>query len=188
MRDVWARTLLGMLLLLAPSAGAAERATPGPVMDKMGRVAGVQVAGVLLPLPGGLRVRGPGGAPLPLARARGRVVLLYFWDAGCAPCRHDLPDLAGLAAALGPGVRIMPVAVGMSRAEAARILKEITTGPLAPFTDPKGRLAAQLQVTRVPTAYIIDPAGRLVGRRLGRTDWDSPRMERFLAVARTPEQ
>jgi thiol-disulfide isomerase/thioredoxin len=47
-----------------------------------------------------------------LADFRGRPVVLHFWASWCAPCRHELPDMAAFAKTLaGTGVVVLPLQV-----------------------------------------------------------------------------
>lgn len=58
------------------------------------------------------------GSPKRLSEWRGKVVVLHFWGSWCAPCRHELPDLAAQAKVFARvGVRLIPLQVRESFAE-----------------------------------------------------------------------
>ena len=58
-----------------------------------------------------------------LANFRGRAVVLHFWGSWCAPCRHELPDMAGFAKAMaGHEIAFLPLQVRESLADSQRWL------------------------------------------------------------------
>lgn len=58
-----------------------------------------------------------------LADFRGRAVVLHFWGSWCAPCRHELPDMARFAKAMaGHEIAFLPLQVRESLADSQRWL------------------------------------------------------------------
>lgn len=58
-----------------------------------------------------------------LAQFRGRAVVLHFWGSWCAPCRHELPDMARFAKAMaGHEIAFLPLQVRESYADSQRWL------------------------------------------------------------------
>lgn len=63
------------------------------------------------------------GRAMRLSQLRGKPVVLHFWGSWCAPCRHELPDMAAFARSLrARGVVFVPLQVRESFADARRWL------------------------------------------------------------------
>jgi thiol-disulfide isomerase/thioredoxin len=109
-----------------------------------------------------------------LSDLRGRPVLINIWATWCSPCRHEMPSMnalykdyraKGLAlVAIATDAEGKPVVVPFM--QAYRL-----TFPI--LLDPQNMLGAQLQVPGLPTSYVLDKRGRIVGSQLGAFDWNS---------------
>ncbi len=106
----------------------------------------------------------------------GEVVLLNFWATWCAPCIEEMPWLDQLQADLGPeGLEV--VAVSLDRAGLRKVepfFTDLRLDDLTIYLDPKGRLGRALEVRGLPTSYLIDRQGRVVGGLQGAFDWAGP--------------
>jgi len=104
---------------------------------------------------------------------KGGWVVLNFWATWCAPCRHEMPSLARLQAAL-PEVTVLPVATGRNSVVGiAKFFDEAGVTGLPVLRDPKSELARQMGVLGLPVTIIVDPEGREVARLIGDAAWDS---------------
>ena len=113
---------------------------------------------------------------------RGRVVLVNLWATWCPPCVHEMPSLDRLQGALG-GEGLAVLAVSVDRKGLAIVkpfLRDLAVRHLEPYVDPNGTLAAAFGMTAVPTSYLIDARGRLVGAMEGSAPWDSPEAKALL--------
>jgi thiol-disulfide isomerase/thioredoxin len=125
------------------------------------------------------------GRPLSLTRYRGRVVVLNLWAPWCEPCIAEMDALERLAQMTDPQ-RIAVVAVSVDDTPAGSAERVASSHHLAHIdvaVDTTHRLAAlrerrrvpgALPVFAVPTTYILDPGGRIVGYLTGVADWTSP--------------
>ncbi|MEX1306383.1 MAG: TlpA disulfide reductase family protein [Rhodovibrionaceae bacterium] len=114
--------------------------------------------------------------PVSLADFRGRVVLLNFWATWCPPCVFEMPSLDALQEALGPeGLSVVAVSLDRQGLEiVAPFLRDLAVRQLEAYIDPRGRLAAEFEVSAMPTSFVIDARGRIVGALRGAAAWDSP--------------
>lgn len=114
------------------------------------------------------------GREATLAASNGKVRLVNFWATWCAPCREEMPALAALAADLGgDSFEVIPIATGRNTPEGiARFMEEADVTALGTGLDPKGALAAAMQVRGLPVTVILDRDGREVARMLGGADWN----------------
>jgi thiol-disulfide isomerase/thioredoxin len=106
---------------------------------------------------------------------RGKVVVLNLWATWCAPCRHEMPSLDRLQAALGgDGLAVVPLS--LDRGEVSQIeafYAEVGLPTLAIYHDPKAAAGRAFGAYGLPTTIVIDREGREIGRLLGPAEWDS---------------
>jgi len=131
-----------------------------------------------------------------LADFKGKVVLLNLWATWCGPCRHEMPALDRLQAALG-GDDFAVVPLSIDRGGVDKIKKfyaDIGIENLPIYLDVSGQAARQFDTFGVPTTLILDRGGQEVGRIVGPAEWDAPEVVEFLkpviarqtdAIART---
>ena len=113
------------------------------------------------------------GADLALSDWQGKWVVLNFWATWCAPCRHEMPSLDRLQAAM-PQIAVLPVATGRNSVEAiAKFYGEAGVTSLPVLRDPKSELARSMGVLGLPVTVILNPEGREVARLIGDAEWDS---------------
>lgn len=113
------------------------------------------------------------GKPRALSTWRGKVLVLNFWATWCAPCREEIPDLIALRTRYFPhNVEVVGIAID-GATPVARFVDELRM----PYPVLIGEGAAQ-ELSRVlgnptgalPYTVVIDPAGRIRLRHLGRLD------------------
>ncbi len=103
----------------------------------------------------------------------GEVVLVNFWATWCAPCVHEMPSLDQLQADLAEeGLQVVAISVdrgGLNQVEPFFI--DLQLDHLAVYLDPKGAIARDLDVRGLPSSYLIDRNGQVVGAMQGAYDW-----------------
>jgi cytochrome c biogenesis protein CcmG, thiol:disulfide interchange protein DsbE len=110
------------------------------------------------------------GKPLSLATARGKVVLLNFWATWCGPCRAEIPDLVDLQKRYADKLEIIALATDEEDADAVRhfILQSGINYRVAMVSDEVRRDYGG--IAALPTAFVIDPQGRIVQKHVGLND------------------
>jgi thiol-disulfide isomerase/thioredoxin len=110
-----------------------------------------------------------------LAASNGKVRLVNFWATWCAPCRKEKPTLDALERELGgPDFGVIAIATGRNSPEAIDAFNaEAGIVALRTYLDPKGELAAAMNVPGLPVTVVLNRAGEEVGRLLGGADWTS---------------
>ncbi len=117
-----------------------------------------------------------------LADFRGKWVVLNFWATWCAPCRHEMPSLDRLQAAM-PDIAVVPVATGRNAvAGIERFFAEEGIVNLPILRDPTSGLARGMGVMGLPVTVILNPEGQEVARLIGDAEWDSDSAKAILAA------
>ncbi|MCW3767317.1 MULTISPECIES: TlpA disulfide reductase family protein [Paenarthrobacter] len=103
----------------------------------------------------------------------GKVVVLNFWYAACAPCRVEAPDLAALSAEFkDQGVLFYGVNVRDDAATAAAFERTFNIA-YPSFDDSDGSvllaMTEYVPPRAVPTTLVLDKQGRVSARILGAT-------------------
>jgi thiol-disulfide isomerase/thioredoxin len=121
-------------------------------------------------------------APRSLAEYRGKWVVLNFWATWCAPCRHEMPSLDRLQAAM-PEIAVVPVATGRNAvAGIQRFFEEEAIVNLPILRDPTSELARGMSVMGLPVTVILNPEGQEVARLIGDAEWDSASAKAIMAA------
>jgi len=126
------------------------------------------------------------GAPKQLADFRGRLVLVNLWATWCGPCVEEMPALDRLQAKMGSKLTIL--ALSEDRGGAAVVdpfLQKIGIKHLGVYLDPKSAALNAFGVQGLPTSFLIDGEGMILGKLEGGAKWDEAPMlatlERYIA-------
>ena len=179
--------LLAALAAVLASPAALAGQTPLPLT---GSVADFSRIDPPLPAPGDA-FRDSAGRSLHLADFRGKVVLLNIWATWCGPCQSEMGSLDRLQATLGGAdFTVLPLSIDHGGGPAVALFyaeRELTH--LGVYLDSRSAIADRMGVDGVPTTFVIDRNGRLVGKLEGATDWDTPEALALLRgyIAKQPQ-
>jgi thiol-disulfide isomerase/thioredoxin len=127
------------------------------------------------------------GETLRLRDFRGHVVLVNLWATWCAPCVQEMPSLDRLQAKLGDDLTIL--AISEDRRGAAAVdpfMTRVGLKSLATYLDPDTKATHAFGVDALPTSFLIDRDGRILGYLEGGAQWDSAAMVALLRRYATP--
>lgn len=115
---------------------------------------------------------------------RGKVVLLNFWASWCAPCVIEFPKFQTLADTHKDNLVILALSSDTEVVSIERFLKKINHKEQDNFliVHDVNKMISQdmFQTIRLPETIIIDPAGNMVRKVAGDTDWTGEAMNAYL--------
>jgi thiol-disulfide isomerase/thioredoxin len=155
------------------SAAPPEATTPETALGKRLSSLGFQTPTAELPAVD-FSLKDLSGQEQNLGSYAGKVVFLNFWATWCGPCRAEIPSMEELYLKLGDeGFVIIAVNSQEAGEQVADFVENIGMSfPVLLDTD--GRVGAAYSIRAIPTTYIIDPQGYILGRMVGTRDWSTP--------------
>jgi thiol-disulfide isomerase/thioredoxin len=168
-------TLLAKIAALLLAVAGGMTAAVADEVPLSGAVANFSRIDPPLPAPDDA-FRDSAGNVLHLGDFRGKVVLLNLWATWCAPCRAEMPSLDRLQALLGgEGLQILPMSLDRGGGPTVAVFYgQHAITHLGVYLGGQGGLSASLKVSGLPTSFLIDRQGKIVGSLEGATQWDSP--------------
>jgi peroxiredoxin len=113
------------------------------------------------------------GRSVKLSDFRDKVVFLNFWATWCGPCRLEVSDIDDLHEALkDEDFAVMAINIQEKEKTIEKYMKSADID-FPVYLDRDGRIASTYAVTGIPTTYIIDPDGVVIGKALGPREWAS---------------
>jgi peroxiredoxin len=121
----------------------------------------------------GFALKSVKGENVTLSSLRGKVVLLNFWALWCPPCKAELPSMDKLQRMFG--VRgLVVLAVTSDRPESVMSYLENSHYEFTVLLDADSKVYDTYRIFVLPTSFLIDRQGRVVGRFMGERDWMGP--------------
>jgi len=116
------------------------------------------------------------GGNAALSSYRGKVVILNFWATWCPPCRTEMPSMETLYQRFNAqGLEILAVDIGESASSVQQFIRRAGyTFPV--ILDRDNRVSTVYQIEVIPTTYIINREGIIIGKVIGSIMWDNPRV------------
>ncbi len=113
------------------------------------------------------------GNQVALKNFKGRVVFLNFWATWCPPCRREMPAMERLYKKLKDRGLVI-LAVDMQESE--KLVKAFMSDFSLSFPallDLDGDISFLYGIRGLPSTYIIDREGMIIGKAVGPRDWAS---------------
>jgi len=117
------------------------------------------------------------GENIKLSSFRGKMVFLNFWATWCGPCRVEMPSMQRIYDKLKKkGFVILAVNLREDR----KLVKDFMDQYGLDFPvllDKTGRVGAIYGARSIPTTYLINRDGSIIGRAIGAREWDAPEVQ-----------
>lgn len=113
------------------------------------------------------------GRQVALSDFKDKIVFLNFWTTWCPECRIEMPSIEKLHQKL-KGKDFAIIAVNLQES-VLRVKTFLNKYPLsfAILLDTKGKIAQQFGIRAIPTTYILDKNGGIIGKAFGSRHWNS---------------
>jgi len=113
------------------------------------------------------------GKNISISDFKGKIIFLNFWTTWCPTCRIEMPSMEKLHQKLkNKDFAMVTVNLQESATQVKAFFKEFKLTFTA-LLDSNGEVGASFAIRAIPTTYILDKTGRIIGRVNGPREWDS---------------
>lgn len=113
------------------------------------------------------------GKNISLSDFKGKIVFLNFWTTWCPTCRIEVPSMEKLHQKFkNKDFAMVTVNLRESASKVKAFFKKFKLTFTA-LLDSTGLVAASFGIRSIPTTYILDKTGRIIGKVNGPREWDS---------------
>jgi thiol-disulfide isomerase/thioredoxin len=117
------------------------------------------------------------GHTIELSDLRGKPVIVNLWATWCEPCLREMPSLERLQSRLGERIAVLAVSEDRGGNKAVEpFIAKIELKSVKIYIDPKSEVGHAFAVRGLPTSFLIDRDGKVLGRVEGAAEWDSPKI------------
>jgi peroxiredoxin len=114
------------------------------------------------------------GKKVEIKQFKGKIILINFWATWCAPCKEEMPSMEILHRQFEEkNFVLLTVSVDYGGVKSVQefINKHQYTFPV--LLDPKGEIFDLFKVKGIPTTFLVDKKGKMIGKAIGPRDWKS---------------
>ena len=116
-----------------------------------------------------------------LADLRGRPVLINIWATWCYPCREEMPSMNALYKDYSvKGLAMLAIATDTGGKPVVAPFLQAYGLTFPVLLDPQNMVGTQLQVSGLPTSYLLDKRGRVTDVVIGARDWNSRQIRHLI--------
>ena len=120
------------------------------------------------------------GKKVSLKDYKGKYLLINFWATWCAPCKIEMPSIEGLYQRFKFGkFDVLAISNDMFGEKVVRPYINAHGFTFTVLLDPILKVSKQFGVVSLPTTFLIDPNGKIIGVLGGAEDWSSPKSITF---------
>lgn len=121
------------------------------------------------------------GKPFDLAQYKDKLLIMNVWATWCAPCLKEIPELIKLQKQFkDKNIQIVGVSVDEDPEKLPDFLKKYKMSDFYTVVDPKHECDKVMPLNIVPTNYVIDGSGNLIGYLPGYLPWEDKDVVPFL--------
>jgi thiol-disulfide isomerase/thioredoxin len=117
------------------------------------------------------------GNTVSLSEFTGKIVLVNLWATWCEPCLREMPSLERLQLRLGDKITVVAVSEDRGGSKAVEpFIDKLGLKSIKTYLDPKSTAERAFKVQGLPTSFLIDRQGKILGSVEGAAEWDGPKL------------
>jgi thiol-disulfide isomerase/thioredoxin len=174
----WSRVFASVLLLILGGGGSAPADNPGvPERARLGEFIPTSPP---LPAPA-ISFVDLAGNTVSLSEFTGKIVLVNLWATWCEPCLREMPSLERVQSRLGDKIAVLAISEDHGGGKTVgAFVDKLGLRSVKIYLDPKSAMERAFKVQGLPTSFLIDREGRVLGRVEGAAEWDAPKLLEIL--------
>lgn len=115
------------------------------------------------------------GKEISLNQFRGKHVLINFWATWCGPCKIEMPSLEALYERFKDrNFVLLAISNDMFGANIVKPFVKAHNINFPVLLDQRLKVSNTFGVVSLPTTFMIDPQGKIIGALFGAEDWATP--------------
>ena len=115
------------------------------------------------------------GKEVSLQQFRGKYLLINFWATWCGPCKIEMPSLEILYGRFkSDKFDILGISNDMFGDRVVRPYVKANNLTFPMLLDQRMTVSHQYGIVSLPTTFLIDPQGKIIGVLQGAEDWSDP--------------
>ncbi len=115
------------------------------------------------------------GEEVSLSQQRGKYVLVNFWATWCGPCKVEMPSLETLHQRFkSKNFSLLAISNDMFGAQIVEPFIKANNLTFPVLLDQQLQASNKFGVVSLPTTFMINPEGNIIGELRGAEDWASP--------------
>ena len=115
------------------------------------------------------------GKEISLNQFRGKHVLINFWATWCGPCKIEMPSLEALYERFKDrNFVLLAISNDMFGANIVKPFVKTHKINFPVLLDQRLKVSNTFGVVSLPTTFMIDPQGKIIGALFGAEDWVTP--------------
>jgi len=123
-------------------------------------------------LPVEIKLKDLDGRPVSLSDFRGKIVFLNFWTTWCFDCRVEMPHMEKLHQRFkDKEIAMVTINLQESAAQVKQFFKKFKLTFTA-LLDSDGGTGALFRINSIPTSFILNREGIIIGKVMGPRKWD----------------
>jgi thiol-disulfide isomerase/thioredoxin len=167
-------TFASLLLLILAGAGSAAEDNPG--VSERAPLGEFIPASPLLPAPA-ISFVDLAGNTVSLSEFTGKIVLVNLWATWCEPCLREMPSLERVQSRLGDKIAVVAISEDRGGSKTVEpFIDKLGLKSVKIYLDPKSAIERAFKVRGLPTSFLIDRKGKVLGRVEGAAEWDAPKL------------